>query len=154
VGERSQTWSAAVSHGLQLYALRREQGRLDEIVELVQRSARDHPTYPIWRCALVEVLAAVGSTDQARVELDALAADGFKGLPFDEEWEVSMCLLAEAASRLDDRVPASALYDLLLPYADRVAVSYPEISVGPVSRFLGILAATIDRPDDAERHFR
>ena len=33
------------------------------------------------------------------------------------------------------------LYELLLPYAERVGVSYSEISIGPVSRFLGNLAS-------------
>jgi hypothetical protein len=34
-----------------------------------------------------------------------------------------------------------------------VAVSYPEISVGPVSRLLGILATTCRNYDDAAGHF-
>src|SRR5207249_9261357 len=41
----------------------------------------------------------------------------------------------------------------LLPYSDRVALSYPEISLGPVSRFLGILASTTARWSDANRYF-
>ena len=48
---------------------------------------------------------------------------------------------------------AAVLYELLLPYGDRVAVSYPEISTGSVARYLGLLAATMERWDDAERHF-
>jgi uncharacterized protein HemY len=40
----------------------------------------------------------------------------------------------------------------LLPYADRVATSYPEISLGPISRFLGILAATTGHNEEATRH--
>jgi tetratricopeptide (TPR) repeat protein len=154
VGERAQSWNAEVTHGLQLYVLRREQGRLNEVVELVRHSAGEHQTYPIWRCALVNALAGIGSTDEARAEFEALAADEFIGLPFDEEWDVSLCFLAEAAATLGDRQRAAALYELLLPYVDRVAISYPEISTGPVSRFLGILASTIEQWDDAEHHFR
>jgi tetratricopeptide (TPR) repeat protein len=45
------------------------------------------------------------------------------------------------------------LYELLLPYADRVAVSYAEVSTGSVSRCLGILAAMLGRWEDAERQF-
>jgi hypothetical protein len=134
--------------------LRREQGRLDEVVELVRQSAHEHPTYPIWRCVLVDVMSAVGSDDEARADFDGLAADRFARLPFDEEWEVSLCLLADAAARLDDPLQAEVLYELLLPYADRIAVSYPEISVGPVARFLAILAPTVGRDQEAERHSR
>jgi tetratricopeptide (TPR) repeat protein len=64
-----------------------------------------------------------------------------------------MCFLAETAARLGDRPRAATLYDRLLPYADRVALSYPEISLGPVSRVLGILASTTCDYDAAVGHF-
>jgi DNA-binding SARP family transcriptional activator/tetratricopeptide (TPR) repeat protein len=153
VGERALRWSAAVTYGLQLYALRREQQRLDEVEQLVRSSAAENPTYPIWRCALASMLAELGSTDDARGELGALAADGFSGIPFDEEWEVSLCLLGETAARLGERGHAALLHGLLLPYTDRVSLSYPEISLGPVSRVLGILASTIGSYDEAAGHF-
>ena len=154
VGERAQTWNAAVTYGLQLYLLRREQGRLDEVEALVRRSAAEHPTYPIWRCVLVDMLAELDATVEARAEFDALAAARFGGVPFDEEWDVSLCFLAETAARLGDADRAAVLYELLLPYAGRVAISYPEISIGPVARYLGVLASTTARWNDAERHFR
>ena len=50
-------------------------------------------------------------------------------------------LLGRDPARLGDEACAATLYERLLPYADRVAISYPEISLGPVARFLGILAA-------------
>jgi DNA-binding SARP family transcriptional activator len=153
IGERAQSWSATVNSALQLYILRREQGRVAEVEQLVARAAADYPTYPIWRCVLANMRAELGSTAEARAEFDALSMDGFGGLPFDEEWHVSLCLLAETASRLGDSARAARLYELLVPYADRVAVSYPEISMGPVSRFLGILASTCRNYDDAVRHF-
>jgi DNA-binding SARP family transcriptional activator len=153
LGERAQSWNAAATYGLQLYVLRRDQGCLEEVEDLVRRAVMDSPTYPIWRCVLANMLAELGATVEARAELEALAANDFSGLPFDEEWEVSLCFLAETAARLGDRDHAATLYELLLPYADRVAISYPEISVGPVSRFLGILASTTGRYDEASRHF-
>jgi DNA-binding SARP family transcriptional activator len=153
VGERAQSWDALVASGLQLYVLRREQGRLDEVVELVRHSADEYPTYPIWRCVLANMLAELGSTEEASGEFETLSTNGFSGLPFDEEWEISLCFLAETAARLGDQDRASTLYELLLPFADRVAISYPEISVGPLSRFLGILASTTLRYDDAAGHF-
>ena len=65
-----------------------------------------------------------------------------------------MCLLAEAAARVGDRPHAATLYTLLLPYADRVTISYTEISVGPVSRHLGLLAGVTGNPDAAAHHLR
>ena len=153
LGKRAQSWSAEVSYGLQLYLLRREQDRLAEVEELVRRAVEEHPTYPIWRCVLAQMLAELGHTDEARQTLDGLAADGFAQVPFDETRLVSLGLLAEAANSLDDQERASALYELLLPYGDRIAVAYPEISTGAVARNLGLAAWTVERWEDAERHF-
>jgi hypothetical protein len=85
--------------------------------------------------------------------LAELARDRFASLPFDEEWLVSTGLLADAASALGEVGHAEVLYELLAPYADRIAISYPEVSTGAVARELGVLAATLGRRDDARRHF-
>ena len=113
----------------------------------------EYPTYPIWRCVLAQMAAELGNTAKARDALEALAADRFANVPFDEEWLVSMGLLAETANTLGDAEHASVLYELLRPYADRVAVSYTEISTGSVARNLGLLAAMLEHWDHAERHF-
>lgn len=153
LGRRAQSWSADVSYGLQLYMLRREQGRLEEVDELVRRSAAKYPTYPIWRCVLVDTLSERNADIECRAEFETLATNDFRAIPFDEEWDVSLCLMAHAAARLNDAKRAQILYGLLLPYADRVAVSYPEIAVGTVAHFLGVLSATMARWEEADRHF-
>jgi DNA-binding SARP family transcriptional activator/tetratricopeptide (TPR) repeat protein len=153
LGERAQSWNAEVSYRLQLYMLRREQGRLAEVADLVRQSSYDYPTYPVWRCVLAQLEAELGREGEARKEFEALAADDFAGLPFDEEWLVGMGLLSETASALSHIDGAAILYERLLPYADRVAIAYPEISTGPVARYLGILASAAGRWDAAASHF-
>jgi tetratricopeptide (TPR) repeat protein len=64
-----------------------------------------------------------------------------------------MSLLAETASSLRDADEADTLRELLLPYADRVAVCTPEFSAGSVSYYLALLSSTIGRSKEAERHF-
>jgi tetratricopeptide (TPR) repeat protein len=152
-GERAQSWNARVSYGLQLYMLRRAQGRLAEVHDLVRRSADKHPTYPICRCVLAQTAAELGHFAEAREALGALAEGGFAGVTFDEEWLVSVGLLAETAAALEEADLAAALYEQLLPWADRVAISYAEISTGAVARSLGLLATTMGRWRDAEPHF-
>lgn len=147
-GATAHPWNAAVTYGLQLYALRREQGRLDEVVGPLRRFVDENPGYPIFGCVLAQSLAELGELDAAR---DAVEAVGT--LPFDEEVMVSSCLLTEAAAALSDTERLRQLYERILPYGDRVAVSYPEISVGAVARYLGIGATALGRLDDAERHF-
>jgi predicted ATPase/DNA-binding SARP family transcriptional activator len=152
-GERAESWNAAVSYRLQLYMLRRHQGRLAEIEQIVRRSVEDYPTYPIWRCVLAHMTAQLRYERESQEALNALAIDRFVVLPFNEMWLASMSLLAETASSLRDADAAGTLRELLLPYADRVAVCTPEFTAGSVSHYLALLSSTIGRSKEAERQF-
>ncbi len=153
LGERAESWNATVSFRLQLCTLRRHQGRLAEMEEVVRRSVEDYPTYPIWRCVLAQMAAELGYEAESREGLEALAINRFAVLPFNEMWLASMGLLAETASSLHDPRRAAVLHWLLLPYADRVALCTPEYGAGSVSYYLGLLAVVIGRSKDAEQHF-
>jgi DNA-binding SARP family transcriptional activator len=153
LGERALSWSAAVSYGLQLYVLRRQQGRLGEVEDLVRSSVELYSTYPIWRCVLVQTVAELGHTEEALDGFAALAANRFASLPFDEEWLSGVAMLSETARTLGEVEGASVLYERLLPYGDHVAICYPDISIGGVSLYLGILAQTKSCWDDAAQHF-
>jgi tetratricopeptide (TPR) repeat protein len=154
LGEDALSWNAAVAFRVQRYMLRREQGRLEEARGLVMRSAAEYPHYEMWDCALAHVAADLGLVAESKQRFEALATNDFEGLPFTQDaWLAGMGLLAETARSLADAGRASIIYGLLVPYADRVAVAYPEIATGSVSRYLGILAATMARWTDAERHF-
>ena len=54
------------------------------------------------------VLAELGAHDEARAALEALTRDRCAALPFDEEWLVSTCLLADAAVVLGAAEAATA----------------------------------------------
>ena len=154
LGEHALSWNAAVAFRAQLYMLHREQGQLEEARELLARSGVEYPGHELWPCALAQIEAALGNRAESERVFQALATDDFASLPFDQNaWFVGMGLLAETAASLDDAGAGSILYRRLLPYADRVAVIYPELATGSVSRYLGILAATAARWDEAERHF-
>ena len=152
-GERGLGWNAALSYGLQQYMLRREQGRLDEVEELVRRSVDEFSNYPIYRCAGAQMSAELGNTAEASKALEDLVTGDFAELPFDDDWLVGMTLLAETATALGDAEAAGPIYRRLLPYDERVAIAIAGVSTGAVARYLGLLAATSERPDDAEQHF-
>ena len=143
---------ARQAHGLQLYALRREQGRLSEVVDDVRHAAAVHVSYPVWAYVLADVLAGLGRDDEARVQLDALAARDF-AVPIEQQELLSLDLLPEVCRALGDAERAAALYERLSPYADRNAGAPPELFRGSVSRGLGILAATTGAVDRAAGHF-
>jgi DNA-binding SARP family transcriptional activator/tetratricopeptide (TPR) repeat protein len=145
--------AAAQTFRTQIVLLRREQGRLDELVETVEEIAAHYPQLPGWRCAVANIYAQLGRTEQARRELEALARADFEDVPRDAVWFLSMWLLAEVAVFLRDRPRALLLYDLLLPYADRCMTTSALLCYGSAARPLGMLATMLSRFEDAARHF-
>ena len=153
LGKRAQSWEAEAYHRLQLYALRGAQGRLGEVEGVIARSLDEYPRYPVFRCVLASLYCELGRRDEGALVFEDLAADEFAALPRDEEWLFGMTLLASVCEALGDERRAAFLYEALLPYGDRNALSVPEHAAGSVSRSLGVLAAAMGRRDDATRHF-
>ena len=143
-------FSSTRSH---LFLLRREQGRLAEIEDFVRTSVEEFPWYPLHRTALVCLLAELGRRREAQQLLDEIVHDGAAMLHRDNEWLLGMALASDGCAQLEDRESAAVLYELLLPFAGRHAVGFGEGSVGAVDRYLGLLANTLNRPDEAARHF-
>jgi hypothetical protein len=141
-------------HMIQLYVLRREQGRLDEIADAVGLFLQRDPSRLLYRCMLVDLNVRLGRLDAARLQLTELGSRGFAPLAHDNEGIFAMALLSESCRALNDAAHAAELYELLLPYDGRNATSYPEISAGAVSRYLALLAETCNRPGDARRHYQ
>ncbi len=141
--------SAARSHR---FLLRREQGRLAEIEAEVRASVEEFPWYPLHRSALSCLLAELGRDGEARGVLEELGRDEFAMLYPDNEWLLGASLAADAAARLADSPAAETLYAQLLPLAGRHAIGHAEGSMGAVDRYLGLLAATLDRLDAAAGH--
>jgi hypothetical protein len=102
---------------------------------------------------MANLTAKLGVETECRDHLTGLAHEGFAEVAFEDPWLVCMAFLAEAVAALGDTTHAAILYERLLPYADRVAVTYPEVAIGSVARYVGLLATTIRRWDDAEGHF-
>jgi DNA-binding SARP family transcriptional activator/tetratricopeptide (TPR) repeat protein len=162
VGRLAQSANARMAFDLQMYALRREQDRLAEVRDVVQRAVEDYPAYPVWRFVSVDVLAQLGRKDDARAALDKCAADEFRlyveaTAPYEGElemqWLFSLSLLPEACRYLGDAEAAAALYELLQPYAHLNATTAPELCLGSVARGLGILASVMSNFEQAAEHF-
>lgn len=153
IGKQAQRMEAHSTFALQMWALRREQGRLEEILPTIHRGHDDFPWYPLFRCCLANVHAELGEKGRARALLDELAPDRFAAIPVDNEWLFSMCLLPEPVAELEDTSTAQVLYELLEPFEGLPAYSAPELFLGAVSRYLGILAGELGRREEAEVHF-
>lgn len=134
------------------FLLRREQGRGSEEEANVRASVAEFPWYPVHRSALACLLLDAGRTAEARTVFDELAADEFRAFYPDSEWLLGVAMASDACSALGDGSAAATLYAQLLPFSGAHAIGQAEGSVGCVDRYLGLLAATIGRADDAERH--
>jgi tetratricopeptide (TPR) repeat protein len=147
-----QSANAQLAFDLQMYALRREQGRLEEVLDVVERAVEDYPAYPVWRYVLADVFAELGRREDARATLDAHAADDYP-MYLEMQWLYALGLLADVCRYLEAAPEAATVYQLLQPYAHRNAVLPPELSSGSVARGLGVLAATTSNWDAAVCHF-
>jgi hypothetical protein len=148
-GDLAHSWESRFSYRMAITGLRREQGRLDEIVELAHDLAADHPGYRMLPPVPAYVDAVVGRIDEAQRHMDDMAAGGFAFLPRDHGWLFGMTYLAETALLIGDGRRAAEIEQLLAPYGHRIGFVSGEVSSGPVDRARGLLAAFGGRHDQA-----
>jgi DNA-binding SARP family transcriptional activator len=150
---KGQDESATQMFGMQLFFLRREQGRLDELIDDVRCFVEQYAAIPAWRCALALIYAELNRPRDARRELDWLARSDFAALPRDLPWLSNIAIVSDVVAILDDARRADLLYRQLVPFADRYVVR-GAVCMGSVSRPLGVLATTMGRFDASTRHFQ
>jgi predicted ATPase/class 3 adenylate cyclase len=154
LGQRLQTENAAGIFGLQMFTLRREQGRLKELEPVVRYFVQQHTVAGAWRPGLALIYSELGRPEEARAEFEHLAQHDFADLPRDVLWMGCMSYLADVCTFLGDRNRAAILYELLLPYTGRTVVVGSAVACfGALSRYLGALSATLERWDEAAQHF-
>jgi class 3 adenylate cyclase/tetratricopeptide (TPR) repeat protein len=140
-------------YGMQMFTIRREQGRLAEVAPLVRRLVAEKSRDPVWRPGLALIAAELDFTQAAQKTLDEIAAEGFN-VPVDAKRNITLSYLAEVCARVADSERARQLYELLWPYRDlAVVVPIATICCGSNARFLGMLASTIGDWVAAEAHF-
>ena len=152
VGDRAESWNAAVSHRLGLFVLRREQGRLAELEDAITQSVDEYPSLPRFRSTLAHLYGELGREHEARALLDVLSRE-LAGQYLDAEWLFTTALLADPCARVGDQESARRLYSMLLPYERLYAQAPVEAAFGSLARALGVLATTLHRFPEAEGHF-
>jgi tetratricopeptide (TPR) repeat protein len=144
---------AAGVYGMQMFTIRREQGRLAEVAPLFKRFVDDHPEDATWRPGLMLIASDLGFEVQARRSLDQMAESEFS-LPMDSKRLVTLTYLAEVAARLREAEHAERIYASLLPFREQ-AVTVPAFTLccGAAARYLGLLASALGDWSAAEAHF-
>jgi DNA-binding CsgD family transcriptional regulator/tetratricopeptide (TPR) repeat protein len=158
--ERSREWGqllvgrdASSVYGIQMFGVRREQGRLAELAPVIRVLAAGDRRGGAWRPGLAAMLAELAMEDQARSELDRVQAEGFQVLR-EGLWLASLTYLADAASVIAHEEVAALVYPELAPLAGKnVTIGHGVACYGAADRYLGMLAATLGDIDSATHHF-
>ena len=139
--------------GVQMFGIRREQGRLAELAPAVRILAGEEGRAGPWLPGLVAVLAELGMEEEAGRELARVVGAGL-GQFRETLWLSSLTYLADAAAALGDAEMAALLYPELEPLAGtNVMIGHLVAFHGSADRYLGMLAATTGERDRAARHF-
>jgi tetratricopeptide (TPR) repeat protein len=152
-GQRWQVDNVEGVFGMQMFTIRREQGRLQELAPVVKSFVEQYSAASTWRPGLALIYSELGLKQEARTEFERLAVNEFADLPRDTVWMTCIAYLSEVCAFLGDSARAAILYQLLLPYAGYNLHNGAIVFYGAASRYLGLLAATMARWHEAEQHF-
>ena len=155
IGERAQDPDAAQCYTVQMFAFRGGRKPLDDIALPARNFTAEFAAVPAWRAATALLYADLGLDAAARQEFEQIAANDFADLPRNADWMIAMATLSQLCAYLRDGARGALLYEQLRPYAQRcVVVGHGLVCLGSVERFLGLLAASHRRWDEAEAHFQ
>lgn len=140
-------------HGMQLFTIRREQGRLAEVAPIIKRLVDENPDETAWRPGFALIACDLGYKDPARRKLAELGEAGFK-FPFDAKRSTSLAYVAEVCATLDEVNHSSTVYGLLAHYRDMtITTGVTTVCYGSAGRYLGMLTDVLGQWDQAEEHF-
>src|SRR5262249_38287080 len=122
----------------------------EEMVPFMAEYAAQYPEIPAWRAPLAFVHSELGHVEEARHELDLVMPDL---LHVPHSPAAVHALLAAACASIGDPRRAALLYDRLLPVAGKNVAANQAFCIGAADRYLGLLAATMERWDVAQAHF-
>jgi DNA-binding CsgD family transcriptional regulator/tetratricopeptide (TPR) repeat protein len=158
--ERSREWGqlligrdASGVYGVQMFSVRREQGRLAELAPAVRVLAVDDRAGAAWRPGLVALLAELAMEKQVRDELDRLHSEGLTPLR-EGLWLASLTYITDAATAVGHQEVAALVYPLLAPLSGtNLMIGHGVACYGAADRYLGMLASTLGDADRASSHF-
>jgi TolB-like protein/class 3 adenylate cyclase/tetratricopeptide (TPR) repeat protein len=140
-------------YGMQMFTIRREQGRLAEVAPVLKRLVDQNPEDSTWRPGLMLIASDLGFEAPALANLERIVDGGF-AIPADGKRLVTWTYIAEVAARLRKDPYTERVYKHLLPFRDQaVTVPVGTLCVGSAARYLGLLATALGDWSAAEAHF-
>src|SRR5262249_33850732 len=132
----------AAVHGIQMFSIRREQGRLAEIAPLVRVIASGQTEADsVWRPALAVLLAEIGDIEAARGELRALVDGDVAAIVRGGLGVGGLIYAADACALIEDAALAATIYEQLLVFeGQNMVIGSAVACYGAADRMLGALA--------------
>ncbi|MCW5889984.1 MAG: hypothetical protein KIT14_05470 [bacterium] len=153
-GQQAHNPNAVLFFGVQVGALQWMLGQHDELVHALHDLAAAFPTLaPAAHSALAVTYAEAGRLDDARRVYEVVLEDGRWNADRNPTWLAALSFLAETCTLLGDRGRAAQFYVAMLPFASSLVTLPPAAVYAPVRHYLGLLAATLGRHEDAAEHF-
>ena len=154
-GTRAGDVDALGWHGGQLVTIRWFQGRIAELVPLLDQFVDSTTLSAVDHSFVAARAVAAATAGDERTAAGALALLRQTGLPRSSSWLVTMNGIVEAANVLGDADTATAAYGELLPFARLpMMASLAMTCFGSAHHALGVAAATVGDVDLAASHFR
>lgn len=132
----------------QLVGVRRMQGRVAELEPLIAPALAEYSHSTGVRALAAALYCELGRDADARTLLERDAANDFADLRYDQLWLGGMLSYVCVCTHLEARDKAVVLYERLTPLHNQL-----EQQQGSVALYLGLLATTLERYDDANAHF-
>jgi len=151
-GMENDQGDAMIIYAAQLSCLRREQGRMDEVIDLLAATVEDNPDLAAAPAFLSQAYMESGQPDEAKQVLESLFESGLENWGLDLAWGTGMCLVAETAARLGHTEGAAAAHALLEPYG-RFSAWNGASELGSINHYLGMAAAAMGHAEEAEARF-
>jgi class 3 adenylate cyclase/tetratricopeptide (TPR) repeat protein len=139
-------------YAAQLANVRSHQGRLHELIPLMEQAVADAPDIArTYRAVIADAKTRNGDIDEARQLLNEERANGFP-MPANLTWSVGIANWISAAAHLGAVEAAPQLRMLIVAYHDQI-VSFEAGFEPAVCHYLGLLDHLSGRHDDAEHWF-
>jgi class 3 adenylate cyclase/tetratricopeptide (TPR) repeat protein len=153
LGTRGGQPDARMAYISQLSVIRRDQGRHAELIEPLRGFADSFSHLPVWRVILAGLYCETDQLDEARAQIDQLAACDFK-ISLDWTWASVVISLAQVCYDLGNQDLAALYYPQLRSVADQVGVTgISLVCYGSLAFPCGQLAACLNRWGEAEQYF-
>jgi len=151
VGQEAGQPDAGLIYGSQLCFARTYQGRLEEIIEMLEQSVRAFPGVHAFGAGFAAILCWLERRSEAAAILERAAGDRFESVSPNAAQATTLALYAEAASQTGNVAAAAILHARLEVFANQV-VWNGSTGYGHARLYLGLLAATLGRSDEADAH--